>query len=96
MDVYVTTALTAEVDAADGADDVFVAFDFVDHVSFLVLEVLVAARAVFVFGGGTFVFLHLLDGVEAARAVEKSAEHSSFLGCRWVRHLDGLLERWDR
>lgn len=84
MDVYVTTTLASKVDAADGADDVLVAFDLVDEVSFLVLEVLVAAGAVFVFGGGTLVFLHLLDGVEAARAVGKSAGH--LLGRRWVRH----------
>lgn len=80
----VTAALASEIDAADGTDDVLVAFDLVDEVSFLVLEVLVAAGAVFVFGGAALVFLHLLDGVETARAVGKSAEQ--FSGCTWVRH----------
>lgn len=92
MNVYVPATLASEVDAAYGAHDVLVAFDLVDEVSFLVLEVLVAAGAVFVFGGGTLVFFHLPDCVEAARAVGKSAEH--FLGRSWVRHVDGLLGRW--
>jgi hypothetical protein len=82
--VSVTAALASKIDAADGTDDVLVAFDLVDQVSFLVLKVFVAAGAVFVFGGAALVFLHLLDGVEAARAVRKSAEH--LLGCSWDRH----------
>jgi hypothetical protein len=82
--VPVTASFTSEIDAADGTDDVLVVFYFVHEVPFLVLKVFVAAGAVFVFGSGTLVFLHLLNSVEAARAVGKSAEHC--LGCSWVRH----------
>lgn len=80
----VTASLASKIDAADGTDYVLVAFNLVDQVSFLVLEVFVAADAVFVFRGAALVFLHLPDGVETTRAVGKSAEHR--LRRSWVMH----------
>lgn len=73
----VATALAAEFETADGTYNVFVAFDLVDEEVLVVVKVLVAARAVFVFGVVLFVLLHLFLGGEEPVAIAVSAAHSS-------------------
>lgn len=74
--VTVATALAVEFEAADGTDDVLVAFDLVDEEVLVVVEVLIAAGAVFVFRVVLFVLLHLSLGRKETVAIGVSAAHS--------------------
>lgn len=82
-DMEIAASLAAELTTTQRADNVLRALDLVDEQALLVLEVLVASRAVVVLRG--LVPLHLILRVEPETAILVRARHAV---TSWFCHVD--------